>query len=953
MSNFANRKLFRVTAAISAILILFAAGCASSPFTSPPPSAAISVSLDVTNTSVPVSGTATFKVTVTNASNTAVIWQVNGVVGGNSTFGTIVDGKYTAPSSVPTPAVVTISAIAQADQTKSASALITLTPLPVISVSVAPNSFTLVAAQQKAFTATVSNDTKNLGVQWTLSGAGCNGTTCGTISANTSASGTAITYTAPASVPSPPTISLTAKSVADTTKSASATITVTAAPAITVLVSPPSASVQSPSGTQPFTATVSNDAQNKGVSWALSGTGCSGAACGTLSSSTSASGMAVTYTAPSTVPSPALVTLTATSVADNTKSSSAGITLMSTPVGNITVAITPKRGGLTVTQNLNMTATVTNDVAAAGVTWSASGASCRGSACGSFSGATTTAATFIAPSTAGIYTVTATSVADPSQSASTTIGVTDLAGVFTYHNDLARDGANTQEYALTTANVNANTFGKLFSCPVDGAVIAQPLWVANLTINSAKHNVVFVATSHDTVYAFDADAKPCQQLWTKSLLPAGETFLSNNDVGTGDIQPDLGIIGTPVIDPVSNLLYAVAKSKDNVPNYHQRLHALSLLDGSEPVAASNITSAISVPGTGDGTSGGNVTFNVLREHQRPGLVLSNGVVYVAFASHGDIGPYHGWVLGFDKTTLALVSEFNANPDGSDAGIWMSGGAPSVDSGGNLYFLTGNGTFDASTGGRDYGDSTVKLSTSSGLTVAGYFTPGDQADLAGGDTDHGSGGAAIIVDQPMGSPHQHLVIGGGKEGNLFLLDRDNLGGYGGTANPVDSNAVQKFSIGNGIFATAAFWNNNLYIAGVGGPLKSFVFNTPTPGQFNTTATSQSNGISFGFPGATPSVSATGSSNGIVWALNTHSYCTQQSSACGPALLYAFDATNVATNLYNSGQNAARDAAGNAVKFTVPTVANGKVYVGTRGNNAGGVASTTSTPGELDVYGLLPN
>ncbi len=173
----------------------------------------------------------------------------------------------------------------------------------------------------------------------------------------------------------------------------------------------------------------------------------------------------------------------------------------------------------------------------------------------------------------------------------------------------------------------------------------------------------------------------------------------------------------------------------------------------------------------------NVPFNVLREHQRPGLVLSNGVVYAAFASHGDNGPYHGWVLGFDKTSLALVSKFNANPNGNDSGIWMAGGAPSVDSAGNLYFLTGNGTFDAASGGSDYGDSTVKLSTSPTLAVAGYFTPADQSSLEGGDRDHGSGGAAIIVDQPMGSPHQHLVIGGGKEGNFFLLDRDYMGGYG--------------------------------------------------------------------------------------------------------------------------------------------------------------------------------
>jgi hypothetical protein len=560
----------------------------------------------------------------------------------------------------------------------------------------------------------------------------------------------------------------------------------------------------------------------------------------------------------------------------------------------------------------------------------------------------------VAPNTAGVVTVTATSVADVTKSATAAIGVSDLAGVFTYHNDLSRDGVNSQEYALTTANVATATFGKLFSCATDGAMYAQPLWVANLPMQGGAHNVILAATTHDTVYAFDADASSCVKYWSVSLLGIGETYVSSSDVGTGDIQPDIGIIGTPVIDPGSNTLYVISKSKTSgttctppTPCF-QRLHALNLTDGSEKFGGPvNITSAISVVGTGDGSSGGNVAFNTLRQNQRPGLVLSNGVVYVAWASHGDNGPYHGWVIGFDKTTLARVATFNANPNGSDAGIWMGGGAPAADTSGNLYFLTGNGTFDVNSGGTDYGDSTVKLSTASGLSVAGYFTPADQQNLEEGDSDHGSGGAAILVDQPAG-PHQHLVIGGGKEGNFFLLDRDNMGGYGANFNPVDSNAVQKFAERDAIFSTAAFFNNALYIAGVSGPLKSFAFNTTT-GLFNTAQTSQSAGT-FGFPGATPSVSARGTTNGIVWAIDNGQYCTQQSPGCGAAVLHAFDATNLATELWNSSQSAG-DAAGNAVKFTVPTVANGKVYIGTRGNDTGN--GGTTIPGEIDVYGLKPN
>jgi hypothetical protein len=609
------------------------------------------------------------------------------------------------------------------------------------------------------------------------------------------------------------------------------------------------------------------------------------------------------------------------------------------------VSVSPKGAGLVESQSLLLTATVMNDGTPGGVTWSVSGG-------GTFSNTTATTARYTAPNTPGVVTIIATSVADGTKTASATVGVTDLSGVFTYHNDLSRDGANQQEYALTTATVRSTTFGKLFSCPVDGAIYAQPLWVANATIAGAQHNAVFVATTHDTVYAFDADVAPCQTLWSKSLLVAGETWVDWNDVNTGDIQPDIGIVGTPVIDPASHTIYVVAKSKISgtnctpVVSCHHRLHALSLLDGSEAAAATDITSAITVPGTGDGSSGGIVPFDPLHENERSGLALSNGVVYVAWASHGDNTPYHGWVIGFDKSSLQRVATLNVNPNGDHSGIWMAGGAPSADSAGNLYLLTGNGTFDANTGGSDYGDSTVKLNTAGGLSVAGYFSPADQSSLSANDTDHGSGGAAILLDPPAGSPHQHLLIGGGKEGNLFLLDRDNLGGYGGNSNPPDSNVIQKFSLGNAIFATAALWNNTLFLAGWGGPLQAFSFQ-PNAGTFATPAASQSANIFSRF-GATPSVSSRGTSNGIVWALDFSQYCTQQAPGCGPVVLHAYDATNLASELWNSGVTA-----GNAVKFTVPTVANGKVYVGTRGNNTGGAANSTSTPGELDVFGLLPN
>jgi hypothetical protein len=727
---------------------------------------------------------------------------------------------------------------------------------------------------------------------------------------------------------------------------------------ITVSISPTTASVQAGRGSQEFTATVRNDRHSRGVRWTLSGAGCSGSTCGTLSTTASASRTPITYSAPPNAPNPATVTLTATSVSNTSKKASASIAVTSNTA--LSVTISPRRGGLTVTQSLPVTATVLNDVGAAGVTWSASGPTCSGISCGTFASATSNSATYVAPPTPGIYSITATSVADITKSASNSIGVTDLAGVLTYHNNVSRDGTNTHEFALTAANVNQSSFGKLFSCQADGAIYAQPLWIPNQTIAGSPHNLMIVATQHESLYAFDADAAPCSTLWHINLIDSahggtsGETSVPAAGAGAlvgsgfGDISPEVGITGTPVIDPTTNTLYVVSKSVNASTQFFQRLHAIDIATGNERITPpQSIDSSISVPGTGAGSVAGRVAFDPRNESQRAGLVLFSGVVYVAWASHEDHDPYHGWVIGFDAVTLKPLSNavFNSTPNQvgtlsySRGGIWMGGGAPAVDSVGNLFFITGNGTFDANTGGSNYGDSVVKLNTAGGLSVVDYFTPLDQASLDANDTDFGSGAATILIDQPSG-PIAHLVIGGGKQGNLFLLNRDNLGKFSSSAN----NVIQAVNLGNSIFATPVFWQNNLYIAGVG-PLKQFAFNTAT-GKFNGAPFSQSS-TSYGFPGATPSLSSSGATNAIIWALDNTLYCTPQSPGCGATVLHAYDATNLATELWNSSQAAAnRDLAGHAVKFTVPTVANGKVYVGTRANDS-------SVLGELEVYGLLPN
>jgi hypothetical protein len=497
---------------------------------------------------------------------------------------------------------------------------------------------------------------------------------------------------------------------------------------------------------------------------------------------------------------------------------------------------------------------------------------------------------------------------------------------------------------------------RLFSCTVDGAIYTQPLWVANLSVSGVKHNVVFVATQHDSLFAFDADANPCVQLWTVSLIDTnhggtgGEVTVPSGvpgylvGQGAGDIRPEVGVTGTPVIDPSSSTLYVVSKSMNAGGTvFYQRLHAIDLATGNEKTGAP-VTIAATYPGTGDGST--TDTFNSRQQNQRPGLAFVNGTVYVAWSSHEDTAPYYGWVIGYTYSGSSFTQSYvlNISPNVGFGGIWMGGGAPSADSNNHIYLITGNATFDvtkASAPNNDYGDSFLQLTT--GLAITSYFTPSDQASDAANDQDFGAGGAGVVLNLTSGSP-QHLVIGGGKDGTLYLLNGDDMGGFG------DSNAWQHFNIGTGIFATGAFWNDNYYIAGIGGPLLSYSFNSST-NMFNTSVSSQSS-TSYGFPGTSPSVSSNGTSNGIVWALDNTNYCTPQSPGCGPAVLHAYNVSSLTSDLWNSSR-VSTDAAGNAVKFTVPTVANGKVYVGTRGNNTGGVYGSTSVSGELDVYGLKPN
>jgi hypothetical protein len=608
------------------------------------------------------------------------------------------------------------------------------------------------------------------------------------------------------------------------------------------------------------------------------------------------------------------------------------------------MGIAPANVAVTLTRTQQFTATVPGGGAAI---WTVDGITGGSATVGQVS----STGLYTAGTAAGLHSVVATSVANSGQKAAAAAAVTDLAGVYTYHNNLARDGSNIHEYALTPSTVTAAHFGKVATCTVDGAIYTQPLWVANLPVQGAKHNVVFVATQHDGLFAFDADAGPCKGLWSVSLIDAahggtsGETTIPDGLVGdsTGDIQPEIGVTGTPVIDPARSILYVVTKSVNSgQTTFFQRLHAIDLTTGNEK-PGSPVTLAGTYAGSGDG--GASVAFDPRQEHQRAGLALINNLIYIAWGAHEDKAPWYGWMMAYQYSGSAFSQRWilNVSPNTKEAGIWMSGGAPAADSSSNIYVITGNGNFDANSPGapnNDYGDTLLQLSPS--LTVTQWFTPSDQLTDSQNDKDFGSGGAAILADLPAGNSVTHALICGGKNGSVYVLNRDLLGGFG------DQVAVQKITFGSLIFATSAFWNNGLYLGGVKAALQSYHLNSTTV-QFSLASSSSH---VYGFPGASPSISASSPiANGIVWSIDSSQYCTLQSKGCGPAVLYAHDATNVGTELWDSAQ-ASGDAAGLAVKFTVPTVANGRVYVGTRGNNTGGADNSSSTPGELDIYGLKP-
>jgi hypothetical protein len=542
----------------------------------------------------------------------------------------------------------------------------------------------------------------------------------------------------------------------------------------------------------------------------------------------------------------------------------------------------------------------------------------------------------IAGATASIYTTPATALSDSGSTFA--VVVSDANGsatsrsakllvasgaipagtdVLTYKNDLSRTGQNLTESILTLANVNSAGFGLLRNLMVDGKVDAQPLYVSRLSVSGSAHNVVYVATEHDSVYAFDADTGSV--LWQASLLASGETLSDTH--GCSQVVPEIGITSTPVIDRgagAHGTLYVVAMSKDATSAYHQRLHALDLVTGAELLKG-----PAEIAATSPTAAGGTSTFNPGQYEERAALLLLNGILYTSWTSHCDGAPYYGWIIAYSASTLSRTAVLNVAPNSGGTGpaIWMSGGGPAADSAGNIYLLTANGVFETALDAngfpknQDFGNSFLKLSTAGGsLSVVDFFTMYNEVAESAADEDLGSGGVMLLPDlTDTSNTVRHLVIGAGKDGNIYVVNRDAMGKFNSSGNGQIWQQVSGALVG-GVFSTPAYFNGTIYYGNVGDTLKAFTVS----GAKLTAATQSQSATLFSFPGTAPAVSANGTSAAIVWAHENSS----------PAVLHAFDAANLQHEIYNSNQAAGnRDQFGGGNKFITPTIADGKVIVGT--------------------------
>lgn len=854
-----------------------------------------SITLQPADKTVTAGQTATFSVLATGTAPLSFQWQKGGVNIGGAT-----SASYTTPATTlgDSGAQFRVVVTNSVSSVTSNIATLTVNPAPVApSITTPPASTTVTAGQTATFTV-VAAGTAPLSYQWQK------GTT--NIAGATSSS-----YTTPATVigDNGSTFRVVVTNSVSSVTSAAATLTVNAAPVAPSITTQPTNKTVTAGQTATFTVVAAGTAPLS-YQWQKNTADIPGA------TSTS-------YTTPATVigDDGSQFRVVVTNSVSNITSNAATLTV-NAPVGP---SITTQPADKTV--NAGQTATFT--VVAAGTAplsyqWQKDTVNIAGATSTSY----TTPATTVGDSGTQFRVVVTNTVSNITSNAATlTVNAVTAADVLTYHNDNARTGQNLNETILTTSNVNSAQFGKLANYSVDGRVDAQPLYASNVAIPSnGTHNLLIIATEHDSVYALDADTGT--QIWKKSMLLSGES--PSDDRGCGQVSPEIGVTATPVIDRSrgpNGAIYVVAMSK-NGSTYHHRLHALDLATGAELFGGPQEITA-SYPGTGAGTNGTNVIFDPKQYKERVGLLLMNGVLYTAWASHCDIDPYTGWVMGHNADTLARTTVVNVVPNGNRGAIWMAGAGLAADNSGNIYFLDGNGDFGTALDGsghpinKNYGNGFIKLSTTGGnLAVADYFAMFNTVSETNADQDLGSGGAMVLPDLTDGSGNiRHLAVGVGKDAHLYVVNRDNMGKFSPTANNIYQDITGALG---GVFAMPAYFNHRIYYGAVSDEVKAFTITNAT---VSASATFQTPNA-FGYPGATPSISANGTSNGIVWALENG----------GTAVLHAYDATTL-NELYNSNQAASsRDHFGSGNKYVTPTIVNGKVF-----------APTTNS---VAVFGVLP-
>jgi hypothetical protein len=855
------------------------------------------------NQTVNAGQTATFSVTAAGTAPLSYQWQKNSANISGATA-----ASYTTPTTATTDNGAKFDVIVSNTAGSQTSIMVTLTVnvavvAPTITTQPANQSVTVGKTATFSVTAT---GTAPLSYQWQKNSANINGATAASYS-------TPVTTTTDNGAKFDVIVSNTAGSQT----SIMATLTVNAAVVAPTITTQPANQSVTVGKTATFSVTATGTAPLS-YQWQKNSANINGAT-------------AASYTTPATASSDngAKFDVIVSNTAGSQTSTMATLTVNAAPVSP-TITTQPAN------QTVNAGQTATFSVTATGTAplsyqWQKNSANISGATAASYTtpatATTDNGAKFdvIVSNTAGTQTSTMATLTVNTVSASTI-------NVVTYHYDNLRTGQNPNETILTPANVNSTTFGKLGAFTVDGLVDAQPLYLSVVAIPSVgTKNVLYVATENDSVYAFDADSingNTSTFLWKVSVLGTGETPSDNR--GCSQVTPQIGVTSTPVIDRsrgAHGAIYVVAMSKDANGNYFHRLHALDLTTGAELFGGPALVQA-TYPGTGDNSSNGNVVFDAKQYKERPGLLEIGTTIYTTWSSHCDARPYTSWVMSYDANTLAQTSVLNLVPNGSEGGIWMAGTAPAADASGNIYFMVGNGDFDTTLNASgfpsqgDCGQCYVRLSSTAPITLLDYFTPSNTVSESNADTDFGSGGPLLLPDLVDANGNtRHLAVGSGKDAIIYVVDRDNMGKFNGTTD----NIYQQISgqIG-GVWSKPSYFNNTVYYGAVGDHLKAFPITTA---KLATTPATQSS-ASFAYPGTTPSISANGTSNAILWAVENGS----------TGVLHAYNAANLTSELYNSNQAANNRDQFSDNKYVTPMVANGKVYVG--------------TPNSVVVFGLLP-